>query len=264
MAQYLSRPPGGTSVLRSPRLDAPMFIGGLLATACAHVALPVALPLLQGLGLFSEGTEAFQIEEKQIVEARFVQLGKPFDPRKMPNRQVPRLTTAPDDKTVVSRKLKPEKKKRRKQKRPEQPVEDLLTQLGDRAKAFAEIAEVRDKEGDAEGVAEGTQKQAKAGNVYAGKLYGFFKKGWTVPETMSRDELQGLATGVLVSITTDAKIGKFAIKKSSGNPLFDQSVLDRLEALRKADATLPEPPPEVSNQYLGQTIRLNFKGRDAG
>jgi hypothetical protein len=47
---------------------------------------------------------------------------------------------------------------------------------------------------------------------------------------------------------------------SSGEPLFDQSVEDRFQELRSLGTTLPEPPPEIADQYLGKTIGVRFKG----
>src|SRR5262249_19088475 len=161
-----------------------------------------------------------------------------------PNRIVPRLSTAPDDAKVVSKNMNPEQpEKRDAGPRPERPKEDSLTRIGDRAQAFAEIAEEREKEGDPEGIKEGTETQAKAGNIYLGKVVAFLKRGWTIPTTLGdTSKLMAVAT---FEITRDLKVGEFKVDKSSGEPLFDQSVEDRLQQLHQSGATLPEPPPEV-------------------
>ena len=42
-----------------------------------------------------------------------------------------------------------------------------------------------------------------------------------------------------------------------------QSFITQLQALKDSNAEVPEPPPEVAAEYLGRTIGLRFRGRDA-
>jgi hypothetical protein len=49
------------------------------------------------------------------------------------------------------------------------------------------------------------------------------------------------------------------VVKGSGEPLFDQSIEDRLNELRSLQTTVPEPPPEVAQQYLGKPFTLRFR-----
>src|SRR5262249_6122804 len=145
---------------------------------------------------------------------------------------------------------------------PPNASEDLLRRLGDRAQVFAEIAEKREQEGDPGGIEEGTAEKAEAGDLYAARLYAFFRNGWSIPTLISEDERRGLVTEVDVEIQDNLRIGDFRVRRSSGNPLFDQSVLDRLEQIRSSDTALPPPPQEVAQDYLGRTIGLNFRGKD--
>ncbi len=239
-----------------------MFMAGSVLSLLVH-GLIVAAFILSGVfgGMLSSKARA-PIEERMVIEARLVQLGKEIDPRQLPNRQVPVLQTAPPDTVAVSADPK-EIPEQSKEEKPPNPTEDILTRLGDRAQTFAELAEAREKEGSPEGVQDGSS-QAKAGDVYAGKLYQFFRRGWTVPTVITDAESQKLAAEVDVEITKDLKIGEFTLRSSSGNSLFDQSVLDNLARLKDADAILPEPPPEVAATYVGQIVGLLFRGRDAG
>lgn len=250
------RPP---SLLDPKEVSSDMLVGGVLFAIGAHVAIPLLVLLVTAvLAATVAETEPQTYVEEHIVEARFVQKGIKRDPKKLPDRIVPRKSTAPDQAVVVSKDMNPEPPDK-KEKPPENAVEDLLTRVGDRAQAFAEIAEEREKEGDPDGIEEGTETEAQAGDLYAGQLYSFFKRGWTIPNTIA--DPSALVTTAEVTITTDLKVGDFAVVKSSGVPLFDQSVEDRLRQLQTEGQEVPEPPPEVAHRFLGRPIVLRFKGK---
>lgn len=256
-----NRPP---TMLEPYSLSKDMLAGGVFFAIGAHLAIPALVVFVTSVlaATVTQPKPASFIEE-HVVEARFVRLGKKLDPKKLPNRIVPRKSTAPDDSLVVSKNMNPEKpEKRDAGPRPDNPTVDSLTRLGDRAQAFAEIAEKREQEGDPEGVPEGTETQAKAGDLYIGKLVTFIRRGWTVPTTLG--DPSKLVAVASFEITRDLHIGAFRIEKSSGEPLFDQSLEDRLQQLHTSGATLPDPPPEVAYRFLGQTIGANFKGEGAG
>ena len=252
------RPP---SMLDRRDLTAAMVIGGAAFTLLAHASVPlIGLGILALLSAGGAGETPPSIVEEHVVEARFVQLGKKPDPKKLPQRRVPRKSTAPDKATVVSKDLDPPKpNKRDAGPKPIDPEDDLLTRLGDRAKAFAEIAEEREREGDPEGLEDGTETEAREGDLYLGKLVSFFKRGWTIPSTLG--DTSGLSAHATVEITRDLHVGPYEIVKSSGEPLFDQSIEDRFEQLRTQGTTLPEPPPEVAETFLGKSIKVRFHGK---
>lgn len=253
------RPP---SALGSELLDRPMVVGGALIAVGAHLLLPLAIAL--GISLLAHAgageLHPDSFIEEHVVEARFVRLGKKPDPNKLPQRIVPRLQTAPDLATAVSKEMEPPKpEKPDAGPRPEQPVEDLLTRLGDRAQTFAEIADEQEREGDPEGIAEGTETEAQLGDIYLGKLKAFFERGWTIPTTLG--DTSKLVAHADVQITADLHVGPSEVVKASGEPLFDQSIEDRFQQLRTLQTTLPEPPPEVAGRFLGQTLRIRFHGQ---
>lgn len=253
------RPP---SMLEPREMSRGMLVGGVLAAIGAHIAVPLAVMLVTSIlaaTLADAGPPQSYIEER-IVEARFVRKGIKKEPNKLPDRIVPKKSTAPDDSTVVSKNMNPEPPEKKKEEKPEQSEEDLLTRFGDIHK-FAEIAE-QEQEGDPEGIEGGTETEAQAGNIYAGQLAVFFRRGWTIPNTIT--DASKLAVVFDVEITRDGRIGDFKLLKTSGVPLFDQSGEDRLQYLRSNGMTVPDPPPEVAHQFLGRMIPVQFDGKSAG
>jgi outer membrane biosynthesis protein TonB len=254
------RPP---SQLGRRVLDGKMVVGGILSALAAHLLVPVVIALVVALiaatGIGATPTRA--IPEDHVVEARFVKLGKPFDPRKIPNRKVPIKTTAPQPGIAVSKDQDPPKVKKPDAGPPPARAEDNpLLHLGDRAQAFAEIAQKQEQEGDPRGIEDGTETTAKAGDLYRGQLVMFFKRGWTIPTTLG--DTSRLTVRASVEITPDRHVGPHEIVRSSGEALFDQSVEDRFNELRSLGTTLPEPPPEVRSQFEGNwTLDINFNGK---
>lgn len=250
------------SMLEGNPLSSSMLIGGAVFVLIAHIGAPlVFFAIISGLAVSGiASTEPETFIEEQVVEATFVRLGEKRDPDKLPDRKVPIKSTAPDDSTVISKDNEPPPPvKPDAGVRPERPEENPLTTLGDRAQIFAEIQARRELEGDPEGVADGTDTEAKAGDIYAGKLREFFKRGWTIPTTLG--DTTKLVTQVTVEITMDLKVGNFEVTKGSGEPMFDQSIEDRINELHTLQTTLPEPPPEAAQRFLGKSITLNFRGQ---
>lgn len=244
-------------------------IAGVISVAAVHLILPLTLifgiAFLREIGVLEAFTQRTAGPEKHIVEARFVKLGKQFDPRKLPNRRVPpkafdRPHGVAVSKTPVDRVIP--------DGGPEHPLNhaqiDLLKRLAARADPFAEIAQQQDLEGNPEGIEDGTEDTARAGDIYVGQLYRLFRSGWTVPNNVPDDELEHMVVDVDVRISEDRHIASFGIRGSSGNADFDQSVRARLQALQDANTELPEPPPEVASDFLGQTIGIRFRGKQAG
>ncbi|HEY8427789.1 MAG TPA: TonB C-terminal domain-containing protein [Sandaracinaceae bacterium] len=204
------------------------------------------------------------LEEEDVIEARFVQLGRDFQDE-LPNREVPVLSTAPPEPSEVPREDTPplEQPVQRIEDRPPNTVEDLLARLDRRAELFEEMAERRELEGSPEGIEEGTETEGSEGDVYRGRIMSFFRRGWTIPTTLSSAEVRDLTVIVDVEIGDELQIVSFRVRSDSGNPVFDESVVQQLTRLQAADQRIPPPPEEVADQYVGQTIAVRFRGRDA-
>lgn len=256
-------------------LTVPAAVGGavfavatplvLVMVALVMIALSSALEWIIELLPDEPEVEApLLLEEEDVIEARFVTLGRDFE-RELPNRIVPRLSTAPPEPSRVPTEQTPDvpPPPRPEVVPPPNAVEDVLARIGDRAQAFAEIAEEREREGSPDGIEEGTERQAAEGDVYRGRLYSFFRRGWSIPTTLDRNAVQGLTTTMSIQIGADLQIVSFEVRRSSGNALFDQSVTEHLTRLQATDQRIPPPPEEVAAQYISAEIAVRFSGRQA-
>ena len=118
-----------------------------------------------------------------------------------------------------------------------------------------------EEEGSPDGIKEGTATEAKLGDIYLGKLKVFFQKGWSVPNVVQNKDK--LTTIVSVKVSDDGHVVGVEVQNPSGDAYFDQSTVDAVTALIQASAQLPEPPPEIAQNYYGQTIAVRYRGSDA-
>lgn len=254
-------------------LSVAALVGGLITTVLIPATFVVLVGLIALFGgiltmiidVVSDPVAEEALIEEDIIEARFVQLGVDFEDE-LPDRVVPIQATAlpevsqvPTEDTPIAEPIE----------RPEEPdsanaIQDVLQRLDDRAELFEEIAEAREREGAADGVEGGTETEASPGDRYAGTLAGFFRRGWTVPTTIARDEVAELSATAVVDIGENLEIVSFSIRTSSGNPIFDQSILDQLTRLQATDQHLPPPPEEIAAEYIGRQRPFRFNGRQAG
>ncbi|MET0285090.1 MAG: TonB family protein [Polyangiales bacterium] len=254
------------SLLRGRPVPASVVSLGFLSTLGAHLLIPIAvlgsqwLLVLLGLAIPPEERERPK-QLQEVMAAEFVKLGKPFDPTKLPQRKVPPIAKRKPDGVVVSKDAKeqPEPKEEKKEKQKDTQA-SLLDNLVDRTKDFAEDVKT-EEQGDPDGIQGGTAETAKLGNIYLGKLSVFFRRGWSVPNVVQNRE--GMSAMAAVKVGEDGRVESVEIDKSSGDPLFDQSILDRITELINAGEHIPEPPPEIAGQYYGQTLTTRFRGSDA-
>lgn len=262
-------------------------MGGLVAVFCALVVMPLTVwgtSAVVDAARDALGGEEVVVPEEELpplefVEARFVRLGSEPEPRRLPSHYIPSAATstqpvvsplpgegeAPVDATATPENpLPPDPTGTRAPSQANTSTANtqtvdarqaLLDRLGDSAEATAELAQPRFREGDAEGIAEGTETRA-TGDVYRGRLYSFFRRGWLVPTSIPASELRGLACSVAIEITSDGRVGGFSITRSSGNDVFDSSVRQRLN--QAVGAALPPPPEDVADDYLGRSIPFRF------
>ena len=186
----------------------------------------------------------------------------------MPSKEVPNVEqTAPVPQTPDSEPVaavatgKNDKGLAKPQKKRTPRDEDLLSQLGARAGAISDLSKAPELEGDPDGIVEGSKASGNERELYIGKLYSYFRRGWQVPTLITDEELQKLACMVELSITDDGRAGDYEVKRPSGNEAFDESVRRRLH--QTEGAKLPEPPESVAKQILGKSVSLVFVGRHA-
>lgn len=261
------------SLLETERPTAVEIIGGIGFAFAAFIGLP-ALVLLSGFllggmeAIFGGGVDDLPPPPIEVIETRFVRLGKQRPQRRLPSKEVPaaqqsaRAPAAPDSDSAAPVPSGDNEKglAKPKKKRPRRD-EDLLATLGQRAGAISDLRKGPELEGHEEGIVEGTKATGDEKDLYLGKLYTYFRRGWQVPTLIPDEELQGLTCVIALSITEDGRVGDYDVTRPSGNEAFDDSVRRRMNQAKGAD--LPTPPESVAKQVLGETISLRFFGRHA-
>jgi colicin import membrane protein len=196
----------------------------------------------------------------EVVAAEFVKLGKPFDPRKLPQRKVPPVVKRKVDGVAYTPDAKEQPEKKEEKEKPREFKESALDNLIDRTKEFAEDVPEREEEGDPNGLREGTATEAREGNIYQGQLVLFFRRNFTVNNMVADPDKLAAFAGVEVS--ADGHLLDVSIVRSSGDPSFDNDVISSVRALMESGATIPEPPPTLAGNYYGKTISVRFSGKD--
>lgn len=74
---------------------------------------------------------------------------------------------------------------------------------------------------------------------------------WNLPEWLSEEDLRATA---VIKINPDGSIASKAIKESSGNDIFDNSVLKAFDTIGR----LPEPPERIKSLINAYGISLGF------
>ena len=236
-----------------------------VAVALALHALPIAAIVLHVMLPAPQSTEPEQpFVARPVVAATLLKLGKPIDPKKLPDRLVPQARTAPKKELVASRE---EPTKRSDAGPPPPNTQDSdLTKLITKSDPFAEDAgKSRPDEGHAEGIEGGTEtdpNKVHAGDMYAARLSAFFHERWQYPTVISQGEANKLCVGFQMAIGRNMAI--FHLQRDpvrkSGNDLFDDSARAMFQKLLDDNTRLPDPPPEVVEQYRGRTVSVMLSG----
>lgn len=234
---------------------------------CLAVALH-ALPF----GLLALGA-IFPVHEpeqptvaKPVIAASLLKLGKPMDPKKLPDRIVPRAPTAPKKETVASREDPEKKQPDAGAPPPPDAKESDLANLIKKTDPFAEDAgKVRPEEGAANGLAEGTAtdpSKVRAGDMYAAQLGKFLRDRWQIPSVISGGESSRLCVAYQISVGPRMVIWHVRTEpvRKSGNDLFDDSGRTLFQKLLDDHTALPEPPPEVQDNFRGKTFSVLLTG----
>jgi hypothetical protein len=239
-----------------------------LCLAVALHALPVALLALGAI--FPSINDEPKEMPKPVIAASLLKLGKPIDPKRLPDRIVPRAPQAPKKEAVASRedplKQKPDAGPLPPPDAKQADVDNLIKKTD----VFAEDAgKVRPEEGHPAGVAEGLEtdpNKVKAGDMYAAQLTKFFHDRWQIPTVISQGEANALCVTYRISISQRMQIFSVqqeAIKKSS-NELFDDSARSMFQKLLDDRTALPDPPPEVQDSFRGRRVDIRLTGSPNG
>jgi hypothetical protein len=218
---------------------------------------------------------ALEAEEKPLVarpviQASLLKLGKPLDPKKLPERLVPQAKTAPKKQIVASREDPVPGKKDAGAPPPPLAQDSDLTNLITKSDPFAEDAgKPRIEEGHAAGIDGGQEtdpNKVKAGDMYAAQLSQFFAERNHVPTIISVAEARRLCVVFQMNVGRNMVVWHVRQDpvKSSGNPLFDDAARSMLLKLLEDKTALPQPPKELDEQYRSHTVQLAILGDPHG
>lgn len=253
--------------VKAPRYETDEIVLGVVFTLAFHF-LFIAPFVFRAIHPAPPQAEEKPLVERPVVAATLLKLGKPIDPKKMPDRIVPRAKTAPKNEVRASRE---DPLKRAPDAGPPPPLAaegDL--RLNAKNDPFAEDAgKDRPEEGHPGGTDAGTEtdpSKVRAGDAYAAGLGKFFHDRWTFPSTISQGEANRLCVKFQVNITTRMTIWyvKEDPVQKSGNDLFDDSARSMLQKLRDDHVVLPEPPADLASQYKGRTLVIVLSGTHDG
>ncbi|MFO0694343.1 MAG: TonB C-terminal domain-containing protein [Polyangiales bacterium] len=245
-----------------PTLTKGSFAGGVSSVVGVAVLLFVLFGVLPRLAVAAGILEPSDIgaepepiaePEPEVIQAAFVQLGREFDPRELPDRQVARSSLSPrrQDPNVVSQLTRamtdggvP----------PPNAYESMLTQLGNRAQ-FIESTSLTETEGSAEGNEEG--RRTGSGSLFAGQIVSLFRRGLRPPPTIPDTELATLSTRVTVVINADMTFQGIRISQGSGNSDYDRAVQNRIDEILSSNTVLTPPEDDERERYIGRPFSVN-------
>lgn len=232
-----------------------------IAVALALHAIPVMLVYLKIVHPLSSNLSDEQAVAVPVIAANVLKLGHPIDPKKLPDRLVPRQNQAPKKQILASNQDPLHQDAG--------PPPDNAIDSPDRIKnpkndPFAEDAGVaRPEEGSDAGMEGGLEtdpNKVHAGDMYALKLSSFFHDRWTIPTVISKAEENKLC--VVYEINISPRMIVWHLRpdpiKKSGNDLYDDSARSMLQKLLDDRTILPEPPNEVADSWKGQRVHLSL------
>lgn len=232
--------------------------------AIALHAIPALLFFLKIVHPLTGSADDIQVA-RPVIAADLLKLGHPLDPKKLPDRLVPRRNEAPK-KQIIASQEDPNKQKPDAGEPPPNAVDSEHTQKVDKQSPFAEDAgrppEAIGSDAGVEGGSQEDPSKVHAGDMYAAKLSNFFHDRWSIPTVISNADASRLCVVFQINISPRMIIWHVRVDpvKKSGNDLFDDSARNMLQKLLDDRTALPEPPPEVADSFKGHTVNLTLTG----
>lgn len=175
--------------------------------------------------------------EFNSVQARLVKLGVERDKKLLPRITKKEKAKAPVDE--LGNALTADEKK--KDKKEDKKALSLAELLSGSIKDIKEDARAEETdEGAADGVEDGDVTDpalALKADMYTRKISALIRNNWNIPGIIQNDQLKELQAEAFFRITYSGEVYSVEIRTSSGNNLFDSSVI---EAIKKT-GTLPLP-----------------------
>ena len=242
------------SWIRRKRFE-PIAVVGLTVTALLHGAVIVGVLLYRRALLAAEAPPP----PPSYVVAKLVRLGKPRDPRKLPNKVVPQPATRKEKGIDLSADANDAPARKRKDRNRDAKIDDRIRNSLDKAALLAQAQQEIEAEGSPDGVVGGTAKTAQDGDPYMTRIADLWLRNWSLPAIIPRNEARTLFVRLVLNIDRKGNI-QFPLQfdKKSGNAHFDNSVI----AAWRQIAQIPVPPPDRFAAILanGLALELNWKG----
>jgi len=94
---------------------------------------------------------------------------------------------------------------------------------------------------------------------YAGRVMAQVRRHWQIPATLSPSEAANLEASIRITIDETSRLPTaYTIVESSGNAIYDESIMRGLQALVDAGEPLPEPPVGLDDR---SSVRLRLRAR---
>ena len=243
-----------------PEPDASLLLTGVLSTLGLHglILVLIVLGTMHGNRHLEEEIAPKMIEFEQVD---LLALGEEKDPKAMPRISNPaaavkkpeeiNLDATPQETTPQEE--PPPDAKEQEIEEPRQKMLDALSALNDPERPANDDL----PEGAAQGVIGGTLSDAALANMmgtYQAKLVGEISKYWTVPTTLSPEEIKTLQgqVSIYIRLASSGNVLSYTWQQKSGNDQFDESierVIKRFQ-LTQDGKTLPLPEDEEVRQIV--------------
>ncbi len=250
-----------------PRYTPDELVLGIVAAIVMHVVF-VAPFAVKAIFPKTDQEDEKPLVSRPVVQATLLKLGKPLDPKKLPDRLVPQQRTAPKKQIIASREEPGAKKPDAGAPPPEDAKDSDIKNLISKSDPFAEDAgKVREEEGHPGGIDGGTEtdpSKVRAGDMYAAQLGMFFAQKLTLPTVISPVDERKLC--VLMQLNIGRNMTIWHVRQEpvtkSGNELFDDAARSMLLKLLEDKTPLPQPPKEVDELYRGRVVQIITTGRN--
>ncbi len=234
-----------------------------IAVALALHTIPVMLVYLKVVHPLSSNIEDEQSVAKPVIAANVLKLGHPLDPKKLPDRLVPRRNTAPKKDILASNE---DPLHQDAGPPPENAIDSPDRFKNPKNDPFAEDAgrppEAIGSDAGLDSGIETDPNKVHAGDMYAAKLSTFFHDRWSIPTVISNADAGKLCVVFEINISPRMVVWHLQIEpiKKSGNDLFDDSARTMLQKLLDDKTPLPDPPNEVADNFKARRVHLTLTG----
>lgn len=233
----------------------PITLLGLMLTVFLHGGA------LIGVILYRQALQAAEVPPAppSYVVAKLVRLGKPKDPRRLPNKIIPQPPTHTEEGVDYTADANDAPSKKKKTEDPDAKLSDKLRHSLNKAELLAQAQREMDAEGSPEGVPGGTATHASEGDPYMTKIADLWRRTWLLPSIIPGPDARKLFVLLVLRIDREGNIQfPIQIDRTSGNPHFDNSVVEAWQRIKQ----IPLPPPDRLASILanGLALRITWKG----